>query len=277
LRCSDRDHLRFALYLRERIDNDCAGFDVIAAIWTTLLKLKFWQRNADNDEGMAGDAVEPDIKVPLKMRVRARWEGYDDPMEYFMLQGELDAYREWLRRMMVRAARPIEEELGELDLEDEAGRWPPERLKFYAKLFDRGIMMPGGAEYALDLAKPLALDETMSCLEIGSRIGGAARLLADKFGVWVTAFEQDAELAAIGMDRSTATGVQKKVPVMHFDASNPDIRKKILQCGLFVRRALSDRAKGYAFAASDRIAARTGTVADYRLCRDRRRRTFGFV
>ncbi|MDP2698180.1 cyclopropane-fatty-acyl-phospholipid synthase family protein [Thalassospira sp.] len=198
------------------------------------LKLKFWQKSSPKNHGdmmadMAGHGAMalPDISsVPFKWRLKARWEGYDDPVEYYMLQQELDAYRNWLRKMLVYAARPVEEELPDLDLDDEIGNWPPERLKLYAKLFDRGIMKPGGHDYAMELAKPLALDETMSCLEIGARIGGAARLLADKFGVWVTALEQDGELALIGMDRSVTAGVQKKVPVQKYDPQNPEIRQK---------------------------------------------------
>lgn len=136
--------------------------------------------------------------------------GYDNPVEYYLLQKEIDDYRAWLHKMRLFLARPVEPELGELDLDDEIGRWPPERIKLYAKLFDRGIMIPGGHDYALELAKPLALDETLSCLEIGAKLGGVARLLADKLGVWVTAYERDGELALLGMERSVQAGVQKK-------------------------------------------------------------------
>ncbi len=173
-----------------------------------------------------GAVVAEAISVPFRKRLRARWEGYDDPAEYYLFEQQLNDYRRWLQRMLVLAARPIPEDEGELDLDDEVGRWPPERLKLYGKLFDRGIMKPGGHEYALELAKPLALDETMSCIEIGARIGGTARVLADKFGVWVTAMERDGELALLGMERSVAAGAQKKVPVQHYDPSAPDFRKK---------------------------------------------------
>ncbi|OSQ38899.1 class I SAM-dependent methyltransferase [Thalassospira mesophila] len=199
------------------------------------MKFKFWQRKSSDanpymDENMSLDDELDDpldgIVVPFRKRIRARWEGYDDPAEYYLMEQQLAAYRRWLQRMMILAARPREEEPAELDLEEEAGRWPPERLKLYGKLFDRGIMKPGGHEYALELAKPLALDETMSCVEIGARIGGTARVLADKFGVWVTAMEQDGELALLGMERSVAAGSQKKVPVLHYDPLAPEFRKK---------------------------------------------------
>ncbi|WP_168173665.1 methyltransferase domain-containing protein [Thalassospira sp. TSL5-1] len=179
------------------------------------------------------DQMSPDgtlasgaITVPFRKRLRARWEGYDDPAEYYLFEQQLNDYRRWLQRMLVLASRPIPEDEGELDLDDEVGRWPPERMKLYGKLFDRGIMKPGGHEYALELAKPLALDETMSCIEIGARIGATARILADKFGVWVTAMERDGELALLGMERSVAAGAQKKVPVQQYDPLAPEFRKK---------------------------------------------------
>lgn len=75
------------------------------------------------------------------------------------------------------------------------------------------------------MAKPLALDETLSCLEIGARLGGVARLLADRLGVWVTALEPDGELALLGMERSVLAGAQKKVPVQAFDPRQPELRK----------------------------------------------------
>jgi protein-L-isoaspartate O-methyltransferase len=198
------------------------------------LKFKFWQRKSSDANPYMDENISPDdpfgateaVKVPFRKRLRARWEGYDDPAEYYLMEQQLADYRRWLQRMLVLAARPVEEEPGELDLEEEVGRWPPERLKLYGKLFDRGIMKPGGHEYALELAKPLALDETMSCLEIGARIGGTARVLADKFGVWVTALEQDGELALLGMERSVATGSQKKVPVQQYDPLAPEFRSK---------------------------------------------------
>lgn len=195
------------------------------------MKLKFWQRKVDEDDELSDDAAVSEFEMPpghhlgLGTRLRAKWEGYDDPVEYYLLQLEIDVYAEWLRKMRVWLSRPVEPELAELDLDEEIGRWPPERIKLYDKLFDHGIMIPGGHEYALELAKPLALDETLSCLEIGARLGGVARLLADRLGVWVTAFEQDGELALLGMDRSVHAGVQKRVPVQTFDPAEPELRK----------------------------------------------------
>ncbi|MEQ9346387.1 MAG: phosphoethanolamine methyltransferase [Thalassospira sp.] len=200
------------------------------------MKLKFWQRNVDEDGDMSeedglsgGEASEfempPGHHLGFGTRMRAKWEGYDDPVEYYLLQLEIDVYADWLRKMRMYMARPVEPELEDLDLDEEIGRWPPERIRLYDKLFDRGIMIPGGHEYALELAKPLALDETLSCLEIGAKLGGVARILADRLGVWVTAFEQDGELALLGMERSVQTGVQKKVPVQTFDPLQPELRK----------------------------------------------------
>ncbi|NIY74589.1 phosphoethanolamine methyltransferase [Thalassospira sp. HF15] len=204
------------------------------------MKLKFWQRKSkaeddmSEEEGISAGVAEggaPEFEMPpghhlsLGTRLRAKWEGYDDPVEYYLLQLEIDAYADWLRKMRIWLARPIEPELSELDLDEEIGRWPPDRIRLYDKLFDHGIMMPGGHEYALELAKPLALDETLSCLEIGAKLGGVARLLADRLGVWVTALEPDGELALLGMDRSVHAGVQKKVPVQTFDPLQPDLRK----------------------------------------------------
>ncbi|MBO6804610.1 MAG: phosphoethanolamine methyltransferase, partial [Thalassospira sp.] len=119
------------------------------------MKLKFWQRKSDADGdgpekgggsvGVAqGEAPEfempPGHHLDFGTRMRAKWEGYDDPVEYYLLQLEIDAYTDWLRKMRVWLARPVEPELSELALDDEIGRWPPDRIRLYDKLFDHGIM-----------------------------------------------------------------------------------------------------------------------------------------
>lgn len=249
------------------------------------MKLKFWQRNDDGvlsqEDAVPGDgatdtdgisqfAMPPGHHLGLGTRLRAKWEGYDDPVEYYLLQLEIDAYADWLRKMRLFMARPVEPELGELDLDEEIGRWPPERIKLYDKLFDHGIMIPGGHEYALELAKPLALDETMSCLEIGAKLGGVARILADRLGVWVTAYEYDGELALLGMERSVRAGAQKKVPVQSFDPAKPDLRKSYFNVVYSFGELFRIPDKEILFAAVSKTLRAPGQllVTDYVLTRD---------
>ncbi len=78
------------------------------------MKLKFWQRNADHDGDVldhGGDMAEfvmPEgHSLSLATKLRARWQGYDNPVEYYLLQKEIDDYRAWLHKMRLFLARPI--------------------------------------------------------------------------------------------------------------------------------------------------------------------------
>jgi cyclopropane fatty-acyl-phospholipid synthase-like methyltransferase len=107
---------------------------------------------------------------------------------------------------------------------DLPGAWTPARLRFVSALWGEGFTGPGGAEEALRLSKPLGLQPTHSLLNIGAGLGGAARTITGAFGAWVTAYEQNAELAKAGEALSKRAKLEKKAEIIPLDPSSPRFR-----------------------------------------------------
>lgn len=95
--------------------------------------------------------------------------------------------------------------------------WSPDRIDVCAQLWGQGFISPGGAEYILQLAKPLALDPSMSVADLGAGLGGAGRTMAEEFGAWVTGYESAATLIERGSKFSEMAGFAKKASIRHFD------------------------------------------------------------
>lgn len=107
---------------------------------------------------------------------------------------------------------------------DLPGAWTPARLRFVSALWGEGFTGPGGAEEALRLSKPLGLQSSHSLLNIGAGLGGAARAITGASGAWVSAYEQNADLAQAGEALSKKAQLEKKAEVKPLDTSNPRFR-----------------------------------------------------
>jgi hypothetical protein len=46
-------------------------------------------------------------------------------------------------------------------------------------------------------------------LLLSAELGGPARALAEKFGVWITAYESEELLAALGLEQSMLSGISR--------------------------------------------------------------------
>ncbi|MEQ8967461.1 MAG: class I SAM-dependent methyltransferase [Azospirillaceae bacterium] len=95
--------------------------------------------------------------------------------------------------------------------------WKPDRIELLERLWGQGYHGPGLRDQIPTLVRPLALDETMSVLEVGAGLGGAARFMAESYGSWVTGLESDPELATEGMRASAAAGLEKRAAIKLFD------------------------------------------------------------
>jgi len=104
------------------------------------------------------------------------------------------------------------------------GAWTPTRLRFAAALWGEGFTGPGGEEEALRLSKPLGLHSSHSLLNLGAGLGGAARAITTAWGAWVSAYEQDPDLAAAGEALSKKAKLEKKAEVKVFDPAAPAFR-----------------------------------------------------
>src|SRR3546814_16629878 len=81
------------------------------------------------------------------------------------------------------------------------------RLEVMQQIWGKGMSGPGDEEYILRLVKPLALNPAHTVIDVGAGLGGATRLIAEKFDIWITGLESDREVADKGMELSTMAGL----------------------------------------------------------------------
>lgn len=98
--------------------------------------------------------------------------------------------------------------------------WNAARLTAGQLIWGEGFCGPGGPRHIIDSSKLLALAPKMSVLIIGTGAGGPSRVLAEEFGVWITGCENDQFLAEEAVKLSAATGLGKKLSVIHGDLNN---------------------------------------------------------
>lgn len=159
---------------------------------------------------MAKDA-KASKKLPLKLKLKAWWDGYDaDEVERRYLAGL--PKEESTPQPKPKAAAPVQ------DANPAAVKpWDKESLDIAQYIWGEGYCGPGGPEYIVALSKLLAMSPEMSMIDIGCNIGGASRTLADRFGVWVTGFEENAEMAQMGQELSKMAGMEKKANIQTID------------------------------------------------------------
>lgn len=152
-------------------------------------------------------------KVPLSLRLKAWWEGYDP--------------EDIKKRIKDRAPaedlveEPKKDSPKQLDVEN-IDPWDEETVDIAQYIWGKGFCGPGGPEYVVALSKLLALSPEMSMLQIGAGLGGPARVLADRFGVWITGYENSQNLVDKGNKLSKMGGLEKKAALEFYDPNNFD-------------------------------------------------------
>ncbi len=150
--------------------------------------------------------------VPLGLRLKAWWHGYD-----------------------LRAVRRLRSSEGDghgVSYDASVPPWERGALRIQQMIWGEGFLIPGGAERVAELVKPLGLDESMSVLEVGCGLGGQARLIAREHGAWVTGIEADRELAEAARLMSEKEGVGKRALVHPFDPETVEFRQRAFDVAL---------------------------------------------
>lgn len=159
---------------------------------------------------VASAKQSPKGKITLLARLKAWWEGYELAVVQKGAGGTL--------------------EVPEHDVRAGQHTWDSPRVQIVQDVWGEGFSSPGDAEYLIEMLKPFALTPAMSVLELGAGLGGASRVMAEHFGVWVTAFEADRDFADAGMELSTMAGLAKKAPVAAFDPENFEYKEMSCDC-----------------------------------------------
>lgn len=157
--------------------------------------------------------------IPFWMRLKAWWEGYD---------------------LTVHQKKLVPFESGELDEqapEPGSPEWMSKRLEVMQEIWGEGMSGPGDKDYILKLVKPFALDPKHTVIEVGAGLGGATRIIAEHFDIWMTGLEADREVADAGMELSTMAGLAKRAPIHYFDVDHYEFRESSIDC-VFSKEAL---------------------------------------
>ncbi|WCL54759.1 methyltransferase domain-containing protein [Gimibacter soli] len=168
---------------------------------------------------MAEKAKGSKTKLPLKWRLKAWWEGYD-PAElekrYLASLPPEDAPPAAPPAPKKPAEAPKPAALATTVEEIDPVQNAADRINIAQYIWGEGYCGPGGPDYIVALSKLLALSPEMSMLFLSAGLGGPARVLADKFGVWVTGYEEDEHLAAKAKELSKMAGMERKAAVEHY-------------------------------------------------------------
>ncbi len=138
---------------------------------------------------------DADGYIPFAERFKAWWHG-DGPTKIRTSDG-------------VEAVQPDDIVISGSDGQVRASRWPPERIELVQRLWGEGSLHPGGAGYALELARPFNLQPAMTVLDLSAGLGAGTRAISEEYGVWITAMEGDPDLTTQAEDYCKRKGAGK--------------------------------------------------------------------
>lgn len=163
-------------------------------------------------------ATETKEKIPLKLKLKAWWEGYDsdEVRAAFLATQEGEEAEETEARPSTAKEAP--KEAAEENPQDDIpiDLWDEKRVNIARYIWGEGYCGPGGPDHIVTMSKLLALSPKMSMMCLGAGLGGPTRTLADKFGVWVSGYEESEHLVDAGNELSVKAGMAKKADLHHY-------------------------------------------------------------
>jgi len=160
-------------------------------------------------------------KIPLKLRFKAWWEGYnlDDMLRQMDWQEddqeEISDHPDAAPPDAKKAAPAKKNTPKPLT-------WNKNRIKINQLIWGMGYCGPGGPEHIESLSKLLSLTPEMSALVIGAELGGPCRVLAEKYGVWITGYEVSTDLVEKANILSKEADLDKKAVITHLDLNDAE-------------------------------------------------------
>jgi len=158
--------------------------------------------------------------ISLRDRLAAWWEGTE----------LLDVPAGSVSAAASAAGSDAAEEEGPIRYVPPKQRWETSRLSLVQTVWGEGFTTPGGRKHTLDMVTSFGLDPAMSVLDLGTGLGGAARAMCEKFGVWVTGLEADMDLVEAGMALSVKAGMSEKAQVLAFDPATFEHKQGSVDC-----------------------------------------------
>lgn len=161
-----------------------------------------------------------DDDLSFKLRLAAWWKGYD-----------AREYRDWQNRLESDdpSAMPAIPDMPSLD-EFFSESPTTARIEVLQRLFGESFVLPGGAAHAVELAKPFAMTPVHSVLDMSAGLGGPAAAVVENFGVWITGYERDGDLAAAAPEVLSSIKGGNQVTVRQYDPESFNLRSKSFDC-----------------------------------------------
>ncbi len=167
----------------------------------------------------------------LRDRLRAWWHGY----EIAATDDFDEAYA--LRDVPGSGENTVAEETPARDGKPDIV-FARDHLDLCQTLWGEGFLFPGGASYVQDLTASCMMNAAETLLQVGIGLGGEARTVIGKFGNYITAYEQNADLAAEAEKLSVKHDLQEKLKINVCPLDEIDPKKGYFRAA-FVREALS--------------------------------------
>lgn len=158
------------------------------------------------------------IKIPIGLKLKAWWEGYDsDEIAARLAEKTAGAITTGVDDIPAQKT-PTET----LDATLPVDPWDEKTIEIAQYIWGDGFCGPGGPDYIVSLSKLLALSPEMSMVQLGAGLGGPARTLVDRFGVWVTGYDASEQLVQAGNKLSEIAGLGKKAVISYYNPENHD-------------------------------------------------------
>ena len=157
--------------------------------------------------------------ITFKARLRAWWEG---------VEVTPDDLADGPRRRTPRLEMPVAAPPVATPLEE----WETARTRITQLVWGHGFDKPGGPDHILDLAKSFELEAGKVVMDFGTGLGGAARILSQKFDVTVMAFEGDPILSRAGKQISVLDGLDRKADIQRYVPGEFDPVQNSFDCVL---------------------------------------------
>lgn len=167
------------------------------------------------------DILKAPIRPGFGSKLKAWWNG-DEP-------------RPELRNGAVRQQKEVEVET--FPAPSGVAEWTPQRIASIQRIYGEGIDAPSSQERARQLVNPIGLNEQMTVLDIGARLGTAARTIAKETGAWVDGIENHDTLVEEAVRLSAKEGLVKKAVIRKLDLADHEVREH-KRDAIIVREAL---------------------------------------
>ncbi len=157
------------------------------------------------------EILKSPISAGFGSRLKAWWNG-DEP-------------RPEPRGVNGRSALKKEEEVEDFPAPSGVAEWTPQRIASLQRLYGEGVDGPSSQERARNLVNPIGLNEQMTVLDIGARLGTAARTIAKETGAWVDGVESNDLLVEEAVRLSAKEGLVKKAVIRKLELDDHEVRE----------------------------------------------------